>query len=144
MKTLPTLEEINKLVTFSRDEEGNLEVLDVNYSVTGTVYGDVEGSVIGTVYGDVRGKVAGSVRGNVGGSFDGLPEPQVLGAYMYDDLADFNSSVGYKVNDAFEDGFRMARMKWRPPIDTVECDDGKITSLNRTTNLRDPSAQLAQ
>tara|TARA_R110001632_G_scaffold3082_1_gene13707 strand:- start:546 stop:728 length:183 start_codon:yes stop_codon:yes gene_type:complete len=51
----PTLAEINKLVTFSRDEEGNLEVLDVNHSVTGTVYGDVDGHVIGNVLGSVVG-----------------------------------------------------------------------------------------
>lgn len=34
--------------------------------------------------------------------------------YMYKTVEDFESSVGYNVNDAFKDGFRMARLTMKP------------------------------
>lgn len=47
-------------------------------------------------------------------------------AYMYNDLDDFEETVGYKVNEAFATGFRMARMKWGPIMDKVESDGGEV------------------
>ena len=55
-------------------------------------------------------------------------------SYMYDDLVDYEGTVGYKVNEAFEAGWRMARMKWGPIIDKVESNGGEITFEN--TNSR--------
>jgi len=52
----PTLEEILKLVTFKRDSEGNLKVLNVEGNV-GNVYGNVDGDVCGDVGGNVGGKI---------------------------------------------------------------------------------------
>ena len=51
--------------------------------------------------------------------------------YMYDDLADYEETVGYKVNEAFAAGFRMARMKWWPIIDKVEADGGEVVFENK-------------
>lgn len=53
----PTLEEIKALVTFSRDFEGDLEVLHVNVDVEGDVWGNVKGDVKGDVKGEVYGYV---------------------------------------------------------------------------------------
>ena len=62
-----TLEEINNLVTFSRDEAGNLEVRNVEGNIWGSVGGSVYGTVKGNVYGNVRGDVVGNVEGDVTG-----------------------------------------------------------------------------
>jgi hypothetical protein len=52
----PTIKEIEALVTFIRDDEGNLRVFEVNGDVLGNVEGDVFGNVEGDVCGDVKDK----------------------------------------------------------------------------------------
>lgn len=51
--------------------------------------------------------------------------------YMYADLADYEETVGYEVNESFADGFRMARMKWGAIIDKVEADGGEVIFENK-------------
>jgi outer membrane lipoprotein SlyB len=63
---MPSIEEIKKIVTFTRI---NGEWL-VN-TVLGNVWGNVGGSVLGNVGGDVEGNVKGDVEGNVEGSVKG-------------------------------------------------------------------------
>lgn len=60
----PTIEEVLKLVTFGRDEDGKLFVRFVE----GHVYFDVRGAVGGHVTGSVKGNVMGNVEGDVGGN----------------------------------------------------------------------------
>ena len=62
----PTLEEVLKLVRFRRDENGKLQVSDVNGNVQGDVLGSVWGSVSDDVSGNVWGNVWGNVHGDVG------------------------------------------------------------------------------
>ncbi len=54
----PTMKEVLELVSFERDENGKLQICDVN----GDVLGDVNGDVYGEVGGDVLGNVFGNVR----------------------------------------------------------------------------------
>ena len=63
----PTLEEIEKLVTFERREDGSLRVKSVRGDVRGDAMGSVVGNVEGSIWGDVRGNVEGSVEGNIWG-----------------------------------------------------------------------------
>ena len=68
-----SIEEVLELVSFTRDSEGRLRVLNV-YGDVGNVFGSVEGDVEGDVggdVGDVRGDVHGSVIGDVGGTVYG-------------------------------------------------------------------------
>jgi hypothetical protein len=72
----PTMEEVLELVSFKRDESGELHVCNVFgclESVEGSIYGDVHGNVhgsVGYVYGSV-GNVGGDVLGNVWGKVHG-------------------------------------------------------------------------
>jgi outer membrane lipoprotein SlyB len=66
-----TVEEVLKLVTFKRDEDGTLYVVGVWGSVWGSVKGNVCGNVCGVVGGDIGGNVGGHVFGNVCGSVGG-------------------------------------------------------------------------
>ena len=67
------MEEILKLVSFSKDNKDQWCVKEVNGDVFGNVLGNVRGDVFGDVVGDVLGDVLGSVggsEGNVGMSDD--------------------------------------------------------------------------
>jgi hypothetical protein len=75
---MPSIEEIKKLVTFTRIS-GEWRVNDVEGSVGGNVRGGVLGDVLGSVGGNVRGSVGGNVRGSVGGSVGGSVEGSVGG-----------------------------------------------------------------
>ena len=75
----PTMEEVLELVSFKRDESGELHVKDVYGGlerVFGSIYGDVYGNVHGSV-GSVKvsvvdvGYVGGDVLGNVHGKVYG-------------------------------------------------------------------------
>jgi hypothetical protein len=73
----PTMEEVLKLVTFDRDEDGELFVR----SVAGSVWGSVGGTVSGTVLGNVYGNVGGTVEGTIGGrewEFVETPEEKAI------------------------------------------------------------------
>jgi hypothetical protein len=60
--TIPTIEEIQNLVTFTRtDREWRVN------QVFGNVWGDVGGDVLGNVGGSVWRNVKGNVRGTIGG-----------------------------------------------------------------------------
>ena len=63
---MPSIEEIKKLVTFTRIS-GEWQV----NTVSGNVWGDVWGNVGGNVGGDVGGNVWGDVGGNVLGTING-------------------------------------------------------------------------
>ncbi len=63
----PTMEEVLELVSFERDDAGNLFVENVMGSVYGSVGGDVVRNVMGHVWGDVGGDVYGSVRNKISG-----------------------------------------------------------------------------
>jgi len=67
----PTIKEVLELVTFERDANGTLYVLDV--------FGYVAGSVLANVGGTVWGNVCGSVEGNIGGCVGGDVEGEVKG-----------------------------------------------------------------
>ena len=90
---MPSIEEIKKLVTFTRISgewrvntvEGYVvgSVLgyvggDVRGSVWGYVGGDVGCDVVGSVEGNVRGNVEGNVGGSVGGTINGRKWSYVL------------------------------------------------------------------
>ena len=64
---MPSIEEIKKLVTFTRIS-GEWQVNTVSGNVRGDVGGNVLGSVGGNVWGNVRGDVGGNVWGNVLGN----------------------------------------------------------------------------
>jgi len=51
----PTMKEVLKLVTFARDGNGNLEIIDVLSHVSGRVRGNVYGGVDGMV-GTINGR----------------------------------------------------------------------------------------
>ena len=63
----PTIEEVLELVSFERDEDGNLQI----YNVCGNVRGSVCGSVHGSVHGNVRISVCGNVGCDVWGNVFG-------------------------------------------------------------------------
>jgi uncharacterized protein YcfJ len=63
---MPSIEEIKKLVTFTRIS-GEWQVNTVKGSVRGYVVGNVRGDVFGNVGGDVFGNVVGNVRGTING-----------------------------------------------------------------------------
>jgi len=54
-----TLEEVLKIVTFDRANDGTLRVVDIN--------GSLQGDVLGSVYGRVKGSVWGKIEGNYWG-----------------------------------------------------------------------------
>ena len=70
----PTMEEVQELVEFYRDDEGKLKV----YRVFGGVKRDVEGTIgsvvgsIGSVWGSVHGDVNGSIYGDIEGTVEGM------------------------------------------------------------------------
>jgi len=59
----PTIEEVLDLVSFERDEDGNLQIYNV--------CGNVRGSVCGSVHGNVRISVCGNVGCDVWGNVFG-------------------------------------------------------------------------
>lgn len=67
----PTIDEVLKLVTFGRDEDGKLFVSFVEGHVYFDVRGAVGGHVTGSVKGNVMGNVHGCVSGNVYGTING-------------------------------------------------------------------------
>jgi outer membrane lipoprotein SlyB len=67
---MPSIEEIKKLVTFTRIS-GKWRVNTVSGNVEGDVWGNVEGNVMGNVEGNVEGDVRGNVRGDVEGNVEG-------------------------------------------------------------------------
>jgi uncharacterized protein YcfJ len=73
-----TVEELLKLISVKRNEDGLLFVVNVNGDVLGDVKGSVLGDVIGTVWGDVLGTVWGDVRFNVWGDVWGRVNGSVL------------------------------------------------------------------
>lgn len=86
----PTMEEIRKLVTFKRDDNGTLQVENVR-----CVVGDV-----GNVFGNVRGNIHGNIHGNVGGSVHyvgGTVRDGVCGdvGCVGGDVGDVGGDVGY-------------------------------------------------
>jgi len=75
---MPSIEEIKKLVTFTRIS-GEWRVYDVKGSVLGDVVGNVWGNVVGNVLGNVWGNVVGNVLGNVLGNVGGNVKGDVVG-----------------------------------------------------------------
>ena len=57
----PTIEEVLELVSFGRDDDGNLFIRNVYSDVHGSVYR----SVLASVYGDVKRNINGSVYGKI-------------------------------------------------------------------------------
>ena len=70
--TQDQLGQIQELVTFTEDSEGNLSIQNVKGTVCGDVLGNVLGSVKSHIYGSVIGNVWGSVKGSVEGDVKGL------------------------------------------------------------------------
>jgi hypothetical protein len=72
-----TLEEVLKLVSFTRSPDGDLLVLDViadvRGEVQGKVFGDVYdgvgGDITADVWGNVEGDIRGYVRGDIGAKY---------------------------------------------------------------------------
>tara|TARA_R110002111_G_scaffold253679_1_gene318976 strand:- start:1169 stop:1441 length:273 start_codon:yes stop_codon:yes gene_type:complete len=73
-----SIDEVLELVTFTRDSEGRLRIVNVG-DVDGDVVGKVGGSVIGDIQGDVVGDVVGDVHGSVYGSVIGYVRRNVYG-----------------------------------------------------------------
>ena len=79
-----TLEQVLKLVRFTKTPKGDWKVLTVYGDVCGWVHGevngsvnDVRGNVLGDVYGDVRGNVNGKVLGKINGRrWESVETPQ--------------------------------------------------------------------
>jgi hypothetical protein len=74
-----SIEEVLELVTFTRNSEGRLRIVNVLGDVGGDVVGNVRGYVIGNVRGDVYGDVVGNVRGDVVGYVGGYVGGSVYG-----------------------------------------------------------------
>lgn len=85
----PTLEEISKLVSFTRNSLGTLKVEHVK----GAVWGNIEGNVWGNIQGDVEGEVKGNVQGNIEGSVWGDIKGDILGGVW----GDIGSDIGGRV-----------------------------------------------
>ena len=76
--TTPTLDEISKLVSFTRMNDGKWAVGEIYGDVRGEIHGSISGTVFGNVYGSVDGSVRGDVRRGVGGTIDGRQWSYVL------------------------------------------------------------------
>ena len=67
------LSKISQLVTFTEDDDGNLQIQSIKGDVHGTVWGNINGALVGsingvmvgTVWGDVDGSIVGTVSGSV-------------------------------------------------------------------------------
>ena len=72
-----TLKEALKLVSFTKDEEGEWRINDVFDSVNGSIWGGVFCNVNGPVGGDVCGNVCGTVKGKIySGEWQRVESPQ--------------------------------------------------------------------
>ena len=77
----PTLEEINKLVTFTRGKDGKLYI----ENVTSDIFGNVEGSVeriqgyVSYIDGDIIGQISGNIFGEIHGDIVGDVKGQIYG-----------------------------------------------------------------
>jgi len=69
--TQEQLDQLSDLITFGKNEDGTLSIMDVRGSVGGTVEGNICGDVGGNVKGNVKGSVFGNVHGNVFGNVHG-------------------------------------------------------------------------
>ncbi|URC15576.1 hypothetical protein DB2_74 [Octadecabacter Antarctic DB virus 2] len=61
-----TLAKIYRLVTFTEDDYGDLQIQSIHGDIEGNLVGDIRGNLIGIVWGDVHGSVIGTVNGGVG------------------------------------------------------------------------------
>ena len=86
---MPSIEEIKKLVTFTRIS-GEWQVNTVSGNVRGDVGGNVLGSVGGKVWGNVLGSVGGNVGGNVWGNVRGDVGGNVWGNVLGNVLGTIN------------------------------------------------------
>jgi hypothetical protein len=77
----PTLEEINKLVTFTRDRHGTLCIKDVNGTIFGSVIGSVERiqGYVTYIDGDIIGQISGNIFGEIHGDIEGDVKGQIYG-----------------------------------------------------------------
>jgi hypothetical protein len=57
----PSLEQINKLVSFYKDVDGNWQINHVMGHVNGQLLGNVRGNIWGTVLGNIHGEFWGKV-----------------------------------------------------------------------------------
>lgn len=58
--------EIQNLVEFGRNEDGDLIIKKIKSNVHGPIYGFVEGDIDDDVFGDVKASIKGDVWGDVG------------------------------------------------------------------------------
>ena len=64
--------EINKLVTFKRNKDGELYIEIVRGNIYGNVFGNIYGIVFGDIYGDLIGDIEGDVKGQIFGDVNCL------------------------------------------------------------------------